>query len=422
MMKTFKKILSLALVAIMVMALLAACGENKKEPEAPKISTLAEEKGATLKILIPGHNANAADVWQNKVVAEFKKQYPDVTVEFVTATWSDWEEKLMAAFVAGDPIDVIHDGVNSNPKLPLKGITQPLEYYVNMENPNMHKQAMDACFKYNGHYYVAASETNFGVIFYNKDMFAAEGLEEPIDLYNRDEWNWSTFVRYAKQLTNKDTGTFGYATESPYLFYGANATATLKLDENGNYSLNMDDPSFVAALEMIQDGWYNSKWQGWEGSAMSSFQTGKAAMVGSWTMYEKDVNSWTAIYGTPPMNYGAVPMPAGPNNPDGLNMVHAAGYAIGAGSDCPAHAGKLIDMLMDGHAAYQAEQNANVIPAEHQALYLKMREKQMCVNTRDSAIGGGFELCSEVAQGTSVAQAIEKYKPVFQRKIDEVKK
>ena len=115
-------------------------------------------------------------------------------------------------------------------------------------------------------------------------------------------------------------------------------------------------------------------------------------------------------------------MPAGPNNPDGLNMVHSAGYAIGAGSDCPAHAGKLIDMLMDGHAAYQAEQNANVIPVAHQELYKKMQEKQMCVNTRDSAIGGGFELCNEVANGTSVAQAIEKYKPEFQRKIDEIKK
>ena len=45
------------------------------------------------------------------------------------------------------------------------------------------------------------------------------------------------------------------------------------------------------------------------------------------------------------MNYGVVPLPKGPNNPEGLNMVHSAGWSIGAGSDCPNHVGKLIDML-----------------------------------------------------------------------------
>lgn len=417
-MKTFKKVLSLALVAVMALAVLSAC--NMARPNTTvKISTLEEEKGATLKILIPGHNAKDANVWQNKVVEEFKKQYPDVTVEFVTATWGDWSEKLMAAYTSGDPIDIIHDGVNTNPKFPLEGITQPLQHYVNMDNPNMHIKAMNECFKYNGNYYVAASETNFGVIYYNKDTFKAAGLDDPMDLYNQGQWNWSNFVRAAKALTNKDTGTFGFGTEFPYLFYGSNATSTLKLDENGRYSLNMDDPAFVAALEIIQDGTYKSGWSGWEGSAMSSFQTGKIAMVGSFTMYESSVNALAALYGWDPINYGVVPLPAGPNNTEGYNMVHAAGYSIGAGSDCPAHAGKLIDMLMDGHAAYQAEQNKN-IPAAHLELYKKMAEKQICVNTRDSAIGGGYSLPNAVSNGQSIAQAIEEFKPKFQKEIDQV--
>ena len=417
-MKTFKKVLSLALVAIMALTVLSAC--NMARPNSTvKISTLEEEKGATLKILIPGHNAKDPEAWQNKVVEEYKKLYPDVTVEFVTAAWENWYEKLMAAYTSGDPIDIIHDGVNTNPKFPLEGITQPLQYYVNMENPNMHIKAMDACFKYNGNYYVAASETNFGVIFYNKDTFSAAGLEDPMSLYNKGQWNWSNFVRAAKALTNKDKGTFGFGTEFPYLFYGSNATSTLKLDENGHYSLNMDDPAFVAALEIIQDGTYKSGWSGWETSAMGSFQTGKIAMVGSFTMYEADVNALAALYGWDPINYGVVPLPAGPNNTEGLNMVHSAGYSIGAGSDCPAHAGKLIDMLMDGHAAYQAERNKQ-FPASHLELYQKMAEKQICVNTRDSAIGGGYSLPQAIANGQSIAQAIEEFKPQFQKDIDTV--
>lgn len=434
-MKTFKKILSLAVVAMMVLGMLAACGGDSDNGETTpnntpsttrgedftsgKLSTLEQEKGATLKIMIPGHNAKDANLWQNKVVEQFKAQYPDVTVQFVTATWNDWYEKVLAAYQSGDPIDLINDGVNNNPKFPLMGITQPLQNYVNMSNPNLKMEAMDECFKYGNNYYVAASEVNFGIIYYNKDMFAAKGLEDPMELYKKGEWNWTNFTRMAKQLTNKNTDTYGFATEFPYLFYGANATATLKLDANGYYSLNMDDPAFVAALGIIQDGVHKSGWSGWDGTAMGTFQTGKAAMLGAFTMYEGDINALASLFGWDPINYAAVPLPAGPNNTERLNMVHSAGWAIGNGSDCPAHVGKLIDMMVDGHAAYQAEQNAK-LPAESVALYAEMAKNVFCVNTRDSAIGGGYELAGEVGAGTSITQAIEAYKPQYQAKVNEV--
>ena len=430
-MKAFKKILSLTVVAVMALSLFAACGSgadnggttqpagNGEKFTTGVLSTLEQEKGATLKILIPGHNPKNPNLWQNKVVEQFKAQYPDVDVQFVTATWNDWYEKVMAAYNTGDPIDLINDGVNNNPKFPLMGITQPLQGYVNMENPNLKMEAMNECFKYGGNYYVAASEANYGVIFYNKDMFAAKGLEDPYELWLKGEWTWTTFTRMAKQLTDKSTDTFGFATEYPYLFYGSNATSTLKLDANGRYSLNMDDPAFVAALGIIQDGTHKSGWSGWDGTAMGSFQTGYAAMLGLFSQYESEINSLAELPGFDPINYGVVALPAGPNNTQGLNMVHAAGWAIGAGSDCPAHVGKLIDMLVDGHAAYQAEQNAK-LPAQSIELYAKMAEKVFCVNTRDSGVSGGYELAQEVAAGKSITQAIEEFKPQYQAKIDEV--
>jgi len=430
-MKAFKKILSLAIVGVLALSLFA-CGSAPADNDGTTVgdafttaplSKLEDEKGATLKIMIPGHNPKDATLWQNKVVEEFKKQYPDVTVQFVTATWNDWHEKVMAAYQAGDPIDLINDGVNNNPKFPLQGITQPLEGYINMQNPNLHVNSMDACFKYGGHYYVAASETNFGVIYYNKDMFAEKGLQDPMDLYRAGQWNWNTFTEAAMELTDKANGKFGFSTEFPYLFYGSNATATLKLDATGKYSLNMDDPAFQAALSIIADGAFNNGWSGWSegGSAMGTFQESKSAMLGSFTMYEGEINAVAEIFGWPPLNYGVVPLPYGPNNTEGLNMVHSAGWAIGAGSDCPAHTGKLIDMMVDGHTAYQEEQNKK-LPAEHVALYKEMAEKQICVNTRDSAIGGGYELAGEVGAGKSIPQAIAEYKPQYQSKIDEVNK
>ena len=156
-MKTFKKIVAILMVALLTMALMAGCQSTNNGTEPNKISTLEEEKGKTLSILIPGHNENDESLWQNQVIKEFKEKYPDVKVEFVTADWSNWEEKLMAAYRSGDPIDLIHDGVNNNPRFALNNITQPIDPYVDMTNPNLKLEVMNEIFYYGGRHYVAAS-------------------------------------------------------------------------------------------------------------------------------------------------------------------------------------------------------------------------------------------------------------------------
>lgn len=416
-MKNFRKVLAIVLTSVLMLLLLAGCQQGSNNVNPGKISTLEEEKGKKLSILIPGHNQNDASLWQNAVVEEFKKQYPDVTVEFITADWSNWEEKLMAAYRSGEPIDLINDGVNNNPRFPLNGITQPIDPYVDMTNPNLKKEVMDEIFCYGGKHYVAASEVNVAVLYYNKSLIQQEGLDDPEELYAEGKWNWDNFVKLAKKLTDSSANRWGFATEYPYLFYGSNATSILSLDENSKYVMNIDDPALIESLEMLQDGSFDSCWSGWEGNALLSFQKGQSAMFGDFQWQEKSIIAGKQ-FGLTNFEYGVVPMPYGPNNTENLNMVHSAGWAIGQGSDCPAHVGKLIDMLVNGHAAFQAQTNAD-LPAEHVALYQAMAKKPFCVNTRDSAIGGGYELAQAVAEGKSISQAIEEFKPQFQSKVND---
>ena len=420
-MKIIKKLLSLALIAVMTLALLSACVQSRPNTtDGNKISTLEDERGKTLKILIPGHNAQDPEAWTTPVIEAFKKQYPDVTVQFVSASWADAMDKILASYNSGDPIDLLHTGVNNHPRFAMQGITQPIEPYVDMNNPALQKETMSSSFMYDGKCYLAAAETNYGIIFFNKKLFAEAGLATPIELYEQGKWNWDNFVKYAKKLTDSSKGQWGYSTEYPYLYYGSNATSTLEVDEEtGKFVLNMDDPAFVEALELMQDGSHLSGWSGWESSSMASFQMGKSAMLGSFTQYEPEINSLAAVFGWDPIDYGAVPLPVGPNNTEGLNMVHSAGFAIGQGSDCPAHTGKLIDMLVTAYAQMRVDERKD-LPQEHKDLYAKMSEKQFCVNTRDSAIGGGYELAQAVSGGQSIQQAIEEFKPQYQRTIDEI--
>lgn len=412
-MKRLRKLVSLIAAA---MLLLAVTGCSTTNPNVAP-GTLEGEHGAKLTIMIPGHDATDEDAWQNQVVEEFKKLYPEVTVEFVTASWDNWQTKVLSAYKSGDPIDLINDGANNNPKFALKGITQPIDNYVNMDNPNLHKNIMDEVFCYSGSHYVAVSETNVAVLYYNKNIFESEGVTDPGTLYENGEWTWDNFVKIAKQLTDKSINRYGFATDYPYLFFGSNATSVLTLTENAKYQLNIDDPAITQSLEIIQDGYFTSGWCGYEGSPYNTFYMGSAAMLGDWQFCERNILA-AREFGLADFEYGVVPMPFGPNNTEGVSPITAAGWAIGNGSDCPAHVGKLIDMLVDGQANYLAEM-AQKLPAENQELYKKLAEKPFCTNTNDSAVGGAYEICREVGEGKSIAQAIEEYKPEYQRRVDE---
>lgn len=383
--------------------------------------TLKDEAGNTLSIMIPGHDPDSTseDAWLNRTVDTFKTQYPEVTVEFVIAGWDTWMTKVTASANSGDAIDVINDGANNNPMFAMKKITQPIQDYINMDNPNLDKAAMDAVFKYRGDYYVAAISTSVCVIFYNKDIFTNAGIEDPLTLYNKGEWTFDKFVSTAKSLTSSDKTVkrWGFATNYPYIFFGANATSMLVFDSENKYQLNINAPALKTSLDLIADGWNISNWQGWEGDPWTGFYKGESAMLGDFQWVDQQIMD-VRDFGLANFEYGVAPMPVGPDNPNKLSPITSGGYAIGNGCDTPNHAGKLIDMIVDGSAAYQAIPNSKLDPT-HVALYKELAKRPYCTNSYDSAVGGAFEICQAVTAGQSVSQAIAQYTPVYQRMVDE---
>ncbi len=194
-MKKWRNALLGMAVVTMLGTTLAGCGgggggTNTSNSGEDAQAGLAAESGKKLTIMLPGHNPKKKGDHTNEVVEQYKAQYPEVTVEFVVGSWENWETKVLAAAQSGDPIDVINDGANNNPKFALKGVTQPLQKYINMDNPNLDKISMDAVFKYGDDYFVAAAGTNVAVIFYNKTIFANNGLQDPMEMYKAGEWTW----------------------------------------------------------------------------------------------------------------------------------------------------------------------------------------------------------------------------------------
>ena len=409
----------LAVLTILLCGLMGCTPGTDTSTSGGSTAGLEAEKGKTLSIMIPGHNPNSTEesAWQNAVVKEFKEKYPDVNVEWVVAGWDSWYTKVIACISSNDPIDLINDGANNNPKFALKGVTQPINDYVDLTNENLHKATMDAVFCYDNKYYVAVSETNVAVVYYNKTIIENEGFQDPQELVDKGEWNWTNFTKLANSLTDTNSKRWGFATNYPYLFFGADATSMLTLDNQFRYTLNIDSPSMKNALQMIQDGWYTSNWQGWENDPWSTFYKGSAVMLGDFQWVEAQILQ-AQEYGLADFEFGVVPMPTGPDNTEGVSPITAAGWAIGNGSDCPNYTGKLIDMLVNGQAAYLEKQNTK-LDAAHVALYKQLAQKPFCTNSYDSAVGGAFDICQAIQQGQSISQAIEEFKPIYQRKIDQ---
>lgn len=408
-----------ALVSAMIFSMMGCLGQGPDTTGKEKTGLLAAEKGKTLTIMIPGHNATSEDpkIWQNTVVKAFKEKYPDVKVEFVSCSWENWKVKVLASASSGEPVDVINDSANNNPMFAMRKINQPLQNYINMQNPNLHMETMDTVFKYNGSYYVATAGSNVCVIYYNKDTFDNEGADDPCDLYEAGNWDFENFIRVAKELTysSNDGKRWGFSTNYPYVFFGANATSALTLDENFKYKLNLTNPNLEHSLELVQDGWYTSKWQGWEGTPWNSFYNGTCAMIADFQWFEGQILE-AKEYGLCDFEYDVVPMPRGPNNTQGVTPIASAGWSIGYGCDAPYHAGILIDMLIDGQIINDDKRN-ELLPKEHVDMYKELARKPFCTNSYDSAVEGAYDICQAILEGKSISQVIAEFTPIYNQKI-----
>ncbi len=411
------------IVTVLLTLAVAACGDNggtsgSDVTGGDKAANLAAEKGKKLTFMLPAHNYDDMSKWENVALHAFKDQYSDISVDFVTASIENWMTKLLTSAASGEPIDVFQDSANNNPMYALQGINQPLQKYIDMDNPNLHITTMDKVFKYNGNYHVAIAGPSVCVIYYNKEIFENEGIDDPLELYNNGEWNFDNLMRIAKELTyNNNSGQrWGLACNYPYIFFGANATSMVKLDDNYKYKLNITDTNLAYSLGIIQDAWHTSKWQGWNGDPWSTFYTGSAAMLADYQWVEANILQ-AQEYGMCDFEYGVVPMASGPNNPDNLAPMTAFGYAMGNGSDTPYHSGLLIDAMINAEAANNAKLSEKV-PEEHKNIYAELAERPFCINSYDSAVGGAFEICQEIGLGQSIAQAIAEYTPIYQQKVE----
>lgn len=239
------------------------------------VSVFAET--VTIRFNYRGGAARTASVeaW----IAEFEKLHPNIKVEWELAT-GNWQEKLIVGMATGTAPDITEFWGNTAQELARSGLLLDLRPYIerdltdedirdiyppHWENSKVHFGP------HKGEQFAMPLYTNTTVIYFNETMFREAGMETPMELELRGEWNWNSLEQLAKKLTRRvgdETTQYGFMTMNTNWF-----RVVQYIWENGGDWFDRNDPTrfigdqpeAVEAMEFLhrmtfKDGSMMSTW------------------------------------------------------------------------------------------------------------------------------------------------------------------
>ena len=226
-MKNLKRILSMVLAVVMLLAM-TACGGSKEET--------AQEGGNSVVISFAGWGSLAEKKIFTKMIDDFEKTHPGVKVNYqhVPGTQEDYLVKLTSLLAANKMPDVFY--IHSDEFFSwadadrLENLTPYMEASQVAANAQVWEKSLNV-FRFDtaahqvgqGDLYGLPKDLGPWAMVYNKTLFEAKGVALPDP---EKPMTWSEFVEVCKQLTdgtgvNKVFGTANYTLEAAVWSNGA---------------------------------------------------------------------------------------------------------------------------------------------------------------------------------------------------------
>lgn len=221
-MKKLSKVLSLLLAVVMLVSMLAACGntqneqttpgnnevvqnnDKQKETDEPDTSTgLQPEEGASLTLWFDN------DTYNEEIVALWNAKYPDVPLTVVNVGTTDARQKNELEGPTGTGADVFvmaHDGVAVSAQA---GNILEIDLLADEVRSSFVDNAIDAV-TYDGKIYAFPLSMKTIVMFYNKDL-----VDTPVD-------TWAEMKEFAAEYNDPSQNKFAciWQAVEPYYAHG----------------------------------------------------------------------------------------------------------------------------------------------------------------------------------------------------------
>lgn len=199
-----------------------------------------------------------------ELIELFKKFYGG-EIDWTVVDSHDITTKLTAMVMSGDSPDIVRDEIQKGRLFWLwaNNLVQPANDYIDVNSPfwSEMKYAMDQ-FKLKGKYYpvIYGMNKSYLMIFYNKTIFENNGLDTPLDYYNRGEWDWNTLKDLAIQLTQDTDGdgnidSWGFLCDKDFglaAFALSTGKHIINMSSEGKLSSNLWDPDVVRASDFLR--------------------------------------------------------------------------------------------------------------------------------------------------------------------------
>lgn len=219
-----KAIIAAGTVAILGTAVLTGCSSSSSGDDSGPVT-----------ITYSNFISNGGNEDNLKTIVEaFEKDNPDITVDVQTAAYADYFTKLQTDLAAGTEADVFDVDAGSFANIQANGV---LSEMTGVDDSKYRTSVLDS-YKVDGKQYGLPTSFSNVVLFYNKDLFDAAGVDYPTT-----DWTWADEKAAAEKLTNKDAGVWGdYQPISYYEYYKAvqQAGGTFLNDDNSASDFNSD--------------------------------------------------------------------------------------------------------------------------------------------------------------------------------------
>ena len=315
-----KKLISVIICLAMVLALLAACGNNapagNEEPAGNENPAVGEDGKVTITVLRPGDEAKVASFMEPAVEA-FETANPNINVEIMYESWAGWIQTYPTYFEADTQPDVIFWWDNKLFDSSAHDHLIDLTPYLSEEMVNRIPEGVWGLVDsgMDGLYYVPSSVDSFA-LYYNRDVFTAAGLDP-----NAPPKTWDELLACAKAITEK-TGLPGIGvpaiTGSEVLeeFVGHFINQATEANILGTDSMPLfETDAGLEAVELIEalvPYFQTSPTEYGRGELRSLLRDGKVGMIidGPWA-----IPGFTEAHGQDLANspIGVAYMPVGPN-------------------------------------------------------------------------------------------------------------
>lgn len=340
-MKNFKRILSLTLALLMVLAMVA-CGKDPVSTQGTKPSGSSDAEydfgGRTIKIATWAEgekpelgDSDSEDAWYYSLKHAAEKY--NCKIEWIIDTqenhFNNFIQKSLAGEVYAD-IFLCHSW--NYVSLIQQGLLQPTTSYIENAPDKEHWSTgvvlNDELWCMN-----PIGENYFPTYYYliNTKLLGSLGLEHPQELAKRGEWTWDKFREYCAAATDPSIGQYGVGCFMlAHMLKNTNDFDYTVIDENGVYRNAFTYPGTkdkgMEVLEMVQVMSQEDK------SILGTWTDGMEAMNETLNAF-KDGKLLFAYYPTPESlknsgftDYSIVTLPLGPSSQGLVDTVEAFSF------------------------------------------------------------------------------------------------